>query len=77
MNACSGVSVGLVRAAVELLQGFDVKEPEIKKAEAEQPAARCPDCGGKLIYSYTILPHQMMSPPLPGLILKQQAVQRE
>ncbi len=35
MNACSGVSVGLVRAAVELLQGFDVKEPEIKKAEAE------------------------------------------
>ncbi len=26
--------------------------PEIKEAKAEQPAPRCPDCGGKLIYSF-------------------------
>lgn len=77
MNACSGVSLGLVRAAVELMQGFDVKEPDINEAEAEKPAPLCPDCGGELVYSYSILPHQMTPPPKAGLTLKEQAVQRE
>jgi DNA-directed RNA polymerase subunit RPC12/RpoP len=77
MNACSGVPLGLVRAAAELMQGFDVKEPEINEADAEKPAPRCPDCGGKLIYCYSILPHQMTPPPSAGLMLKEQAVKLE
>ena len=77
MNACSGVSAEQVRAAVELMRGFDISDPVVTDTVETQTALACPKCGGKLIYQYSVLPHQMCPPPCAGLIIKEQSRQNE
>ncbi len=77
MNACSSVSAEQVRAAVELMQDFDVNEPVAPQTEETRTVHCCPKCGGKLIYQYSVLPHQMCPPPYAKLIIKEQSRQNE
>jgi len=77
MNACSGVSAEQVRAAVELMQGFDISDPVVTDIIETQTALACPKCGAKLIYQYSVLPHQMCPPPCAELIIKEQGRQNE
>jgi len=77
MHACSGVSADKVRAAVELMQGFDVSDPVVTDAIETCTALTCPKCGGKLLYRYSVLPHQMNPPPHAKQIIKEQSRQNE
>ncbi len=77
MNACSGVSAEQVRAAIELMQGFDLSDTVVADTIESPTALACPKCGGKLIYQYSVLPHQMCPPPCAKLIIKDQSRQNE
>jgi len=43
MHACSGVSADKVRAAVELMQGFDVSDPALKGRHRDMHGASMPE----------------------------------
>ncbi len=77
MNACSSVSVDLVRANVELIQGFDLNDSAVPVSEESKTAPDCPNCGGELIYQYSVLPYQMNPPPYGKQIIKEQSRQNE
>ena len=55
LNAACSVSIDDIRASIEMTNAFDViyVEPEVR----ETIELFCPDCGGKLIYCYSVLPH--------------------
>jgi len=58
MHPCSGVPLNKVRAAIEMMHGFDVQSGE-PDATGEKPALVCPECGAPLKYICSVLPHQM------------------
>ncbi len=64
MNADSSVSLELIRALIELQSGFEVQTQQ--RSEAVERMLYCPDCGGKLIYQYSVLPHMMIFGPGAG-----------
>ena len=63
MNANSSVSPDLIRALIELNSGYEV---ETKSAETVERTLYCPDCGGKLLYQYSVLPYMMIHKPGAG-----------
>jgi len=62
MNANSSVSLDQVRALIELQHGFEIQIEQ--QAETSERTLYCPDCGGKLIYQFSVLPYMMI--PKPG-----------
>ncbi len=64
MNANSSVSLDQIRALIELQSGFEVRTQQ--PAEPVERSLYCPDCGSKLIYQYSILPHMMIYGPGAG-----------
>ncbi len=57
MHPCSSVSLEDISTLIELAYEFEIITPE-PDIEPISPLS-CPDCGGELIYKYSILPHQM------------------
>lgn len=61
MNACCSVAVDKIRASIELLNDFEKTQQETEEPKSEKPAPYCPDCGARLRYCYSVLPHQMIN----------------
>ncbi len=64
MNANSSVSSDQIRALIELQAGFE--GPTQKPVVISEPTLYCPDCGGQLIYQYSVLPYMMIFGPGAG-----------
>ncbi|MCP4152516.1 MAG: transposase [bacterium] len=64
MNANSSVSLDQIRALIELQGGFEIETQH--QAETAERTLYCPDCGGKLLYRFSILPHMMIFGPGAG-----------
>jgi len=60
LHPCSKVSLTDIRALIELSYGFNVELPDEEQKSNSEYVHKCPTCGEKLIYSYSILPHQMI-----------------
>ena len=64
MNADSSVSSDRIRSLIALKSGFEIESRQLTDTAVR--TLYCPDCGGKLIYQYSILPHMMIFGPGAG-----------
>lgn len=61
------ISPAMIKARIELAQGFHVKAPTPVEVPRPQPL-RCPQCGAKLRYRRTILPYAQLRLRITNLI---------
>lgn len=58
LSASSSVTLSKIRALIEISYAFEIEMPEPDMDPLPEPS--CTQCGGKLIYRYSVLPFELL-----------------